>query len=156
MMQPLLIERILDALDFNKVTVNSKPTPSTYILHKDENREARKDRQNYRSLIGILNYLTNTARLDISMALHQCTRFSNDPKLTYEKAVKRIVKYLKGTKDIGIKVRVNAILGFNACVDTDFASRWNKLEPDDISTLFSRTGFITYFFRFLLTWHSKL
>ena len=151
MMQPLLIERILDALDFNKVTVNSKPTPSTYILHKDENREARKDRQNYRSLIGILNYLANTTRPDISMVVHQCARFLNDPKLSHEKAVKRIIKYFIGIKNIGIKVRVNAVLGFNAYVDTAFTSGQNKLDLDDISTLFSRTGFITYFFGFLLT-----
>ena len=43
MMQPLLIERVLDALNFNKVTMNSKPASSTYILCKDKNREVRKD-----------------------------------------------------------------------------------------------------------------
>ena len=122
MMQLLLIERILDALDFSKVTINSKLIPSTYILYKVKNGEVRKDCWNYRSLIGILNYLANVTRPDSSIAVHQCARFLSNLKLSHDKAVKRITKYLKGTKDIGIKVRVDAILGFNACVDTDFAS----------------------------------
>ena len=70
MTQPLLIKRILDTLNFSKVTMNSKPTPSIYVLHKDKNGEARKNLWNYRSLIRMLNYLTNTTRPDISMAVH--------------------------------------------------------------------------------------
>ena len=34
--QPLLIERIIKALGFNPNEVNTKLTPSTHILHKDE------------------------------------------------------------------------------------------------------------------------
>ena len=70
MTQPLLIIRLIEAVRFDKVTMNSKPAPFTHILHKDENGEKRKDGWNYRSLIGMLNYLVNTTRLDISIAIH--------------------------------------------------------------------------------------
>ena len=66
----LLIIRIIEAVGFDKVTLNSKPTPSTHILYEDKNSEECKDGWNYRSLIGILNYLANTTRPDISMAIH--------------------------------------------------------------------------------------
>ena len=49
----------------------------------------------------MLNYLQAT-RPDIAMAVHQCARFSNDPKITHERAVMRIGKYLRGTKDRGV------------------------------------------------------
>ena len=156
MIQPMLILRIIEAVSFDKVGVNSKPTPSTYILLKDENGEERKDVWSYRSVVGMLNYLANTTRPDISMAVHQCARFSNEPKLSHEKAVKRIIKYLIGTKNLGLKIKVNMSLGFKAYADSDFANGWNKLNPDDIQNLFSRTGFITFFFGIPLTWCSKL
>jgi len=45
----------------------------------------------YCSLIGQINYLAATTRPEIQFAVHQCARFSQDPKMVHEKAVKRIV-----------------------------------------------------------------
>lgn len=91
-------------------------------------------------LIGMLNYLANTIRLDIMMAVHQCARFCKNPKLSHEKAVKRIVKYLLGTRHVGIQANIDRNLGLTAFADSDFTNGWNKLNPDDASSLFSRTG----------------
>ena len=56
------------------VDANIKPTPAVYkeILFKDEDGPARKQDWNYRSLIGMLNYLAATTRPDILFAVHQC------------------------------------------------------------------------------------
>ena len=154
--QPLLIERIVKAIGFDPNEVSTKQTPLTHILHKDEDSQPRKEGWHYRSVIGMLNYLANTTRPDISMAVHQCARFSNDPKLSHEKAIKHIIKYLIGTKNMGIKVRIDMKKGLEAFVDSDFASGWSKANPDDVATLYSRTGYIIYFFGIPLTWTSKL
>ena len=47
-------------------------------------------------------YLQGTARSDIAMAVHQRVRFSQNPKLSHKRAVKRIGRYLLGTKDRSI------------------------------------------------------
>ena len=70
MQQPHLIERIIDGVGFGGKNMHSKPTPSTDMLHKNENGENRKDEWSYQSVIGMLNYLAHTTRPDIMMAIH--------------------------------------------------------------------------------------
>ena len=53
-------------------------------------------------MIGKINYLAVTTRPDIVFAVHQCAKYSVDPKQSHEEAVKRIGRYLKKTKDKGL------------------------------------------------------
>ena len=69
---------------------------------KDVDGIPRKDEFHYQSLVGQLNFLTQSTRPEIQFAAHQCARFSEDPKHSHEVAAKRIVRYLKTTKDKGI------------------------------------------------------
>ena len=55
----------------------------------------------YASIIGMMLYLASNTRPDISFAVHQCSRFTHNTKLSHETAVKRICRYLQGTKDNG-------------------------------------------------------
>ena len=102
--QPFLIERILELLESAIQDANVKKTPAEYksILHKDKDGPDRKQDWNYRSAIGMLNYLAAITRPDILYAVHSAARFSSDTKLIHEQAVKRICRYLKATKDKGI------------------------------------------------------
>ena len=56
---------------------------------------------NYRSIIGMLLYLSTNTRPDIAFAVSQAARFSNHPKQSHARAVKTIIRYLKGTQDKG-------------------------------------------------------
>ena len=49
-----------------------------------------------------MNYISGTTRPDILFAVHQCAKYSIDPKQSHEEAVKRIGRYLKKTKDKGL------------------------------------------------------
>ncbi|GKC50568.1 ribonuclease H-like domain, reverse transcriptase, RNA-dependent DNA polymerase [Tanacetum coccineum] len=55
----------------------------------------------YRSLIGSLRYLLHT-RPDLSYAVGLLSRFMQDPKEIHLKAVKQVIRYIKGTKEHGI------------------------------------------------------
>ena len=57
---------------------------------------------NYRRVIGKLLFLEKSTRPDLSYAVHQCARFSHDPKQVHGEAVKRIGRHLKGTLDKGL------------------------------------------------------
>ena len=80
-------------------------------LHKDKDGVPCIDEWHYRSLIGQLNYLTQSTRPDIQFAVHQCARFSENPKKSHKIAAKRIVRYLHQTKDQGIILKPNKKLG---------------------------------------------
>ena len=53
----------------------------------------------YRSVIGKLNFLEKSSRIDISYSVHQCAHFSENPKKSHASAVQNIGHYLKGTQD---------------------------------------------------------
>jgi hypothetical protein len=66
----------------------------------------------------------------------------NNPKLSHENAVKRIVKYLIMTKDQGIYLRPDEHL-FDCWVDAEFVGNWDCVNANvDPSTAKSRTGYI--------------
>jgi hypothetical protein len=125
-------------------------------LHKDEHGPDRKQSWNYRSAIGMLNYLAASTRPDCSFAVHQCARFSSNPKLSHERAVKRIIRYLKGTKDKGIILRPDQSKGVQCYVDADFAGGYSKETSDDPVSVFSRTGYVIFYFGCPLIWVSKM
>eukprot|EP00253_Pinus_taeda_P021240 PITA_21240 len=61
-----------------------------------------EDATKYRQLVGSLNYLTTT-RPDISFAVGILSRFMQKPCEGHWSAEKRVLRYLKGTQDFGIK-----------------------------------------------------
>ena len=157
--QPFLIDRIIRALNFDPATTKSPRgnTPVSYpLLSKDTDGLPRKADWKYRSVIGMLGYLQGTTRPDISMAVHQCARFNNDPKLSHERAVKRIVKYLLDTKDKGLTFKPNLSHGLECFVDADFAGGWKDGDQDSPESVLSRSGFVIMFAGCPITWSSKL
>ena len=132
------------------------PTPATTILAKDEHGLQRETMWNYRQVVGILNYIASNTRPDITFAVHQVARFCNDPKLSHEKAIKRIVRYLIGTRDKGITVNPTDNHFLQCYVDADFCGLWTKDTADDPSSVRSRTGYVLMFCGIPLLWVSKL
>eukprot|EP00253_Pinus_taeda_P031124 PITA_31124 len=73
----------------------------------------------YRSMIGSLLYLTGT-RPDIMHAVGMVGRFQENPMETHLQAVKRIFKYLQGTKNYGLWYPRDADLTLHAYTDADW------------------------------------
>ena len=156
--QPYLIDRIIEELGEAISEANVKNTPSVYkeILHKDTDGPERKQSWNYRSVIGMLNYLSASTRPDILFAVHQCARFAADPKLSHERAVKRIVRYLKGTKNNGLILRPNPQDGIECYIDANFAGGYSEDTKDDPISVYSRTGYVIIYFACPVLWVSKM
>jgi len=53
----------------------------------------------YANLIGLLMYLAIATRPDIAYAINKLAQYTSAPKLKHWTAVKRVFRYLKGTKD---------------------------------------------------------
>ncbi|GJY84693.1 ribonuclease H-like domain, reverse transcriptase, RNA-dependent DNA polymerase [Tanacetum coccineum] len=60
----------------------------------------------YRSLIGCLRYLLHT-RPDLSYSVGLLSRFMQEPKEQHMKAIRQVLRYVKGTKDYGITYKHN-------------------------------------------------
>jgi len=66
-------------------------------------------------------YLATNARPNIAFAVNQAARFCNEPKRVHEKAVNRIGRYLKNTKDQRMVVNPERDLRLDLFTDADFA-----------------------------------
>ena len=126
------------------------------LLHKDPDGPERKHDFNYRQAVGMLTYLQGTTRPDISMAVHQCARFSSNPKRSHERAIIKIIRYLKGTKDKGIFISPEKTKGIECFVDASFASGWRPDHAHDASNVLSRTGYLIYYAGCPIHWSSKM
>lgn len=155
--QPFLIERILQAAEIDTRMTNSRTMPVVGpLLSKDPEGAPRKHEWKYSTLTGMLGYLQQTSRQEISMATHQCARFNNDPKLCHERAVKRICKYLLGTIDKGLIFTFDTNKGLECYVDADFAGGWASGDQTSPESVLSRTGFVIMFAGCPIYWCSKL
>ena len=76
------------------------PISTSTKLDIDESGESF-DQKAYRGMIGSLLYLTAT-RPDIMFSVGLCARFQSNPLISHLKAVKRILRYLKGTTNLGL------------------------------------------------------
>ena len=90
----------------------------------------------------MLTYLQGTTRSDIHMATHQTARFSIDSKLSYERAVHRISRHLKGKNKKGFIFRPKKVKGLEYYVDANFAGGWDKDDTFNLEVVMSRTGYM--------------
>jgi hypothetical protein len=104
----------------------------------------------------MLLYLAGNSRPDIAFAVHQAARFSHAPKQSHAVAVKRIVRYLKGTREKGMIFKPTNDWKLDCFVDADFCGLWGSEDPDDPIVTKSRTGFIITLAGCPLLWVSKL
>ncbi|XP_060211727.1 uncharacterized mitochondrial protein AtMg00810-like [Lycium barbarum] len=105
-----------------------------------------EDPTKYRRLAGALQYLTFT-RPDISYAVQQVCLFMHDPKVQHMEALKRILRYIRGTIDFGTHLYKSSLQSLLSYTDAD----WGGC-PD---TRRSTSGYCVYFGDNLISWSSK-
>src|ERR1044072_177118 len=93
-------KELLKKFNMLECSVSKTPMHPTCILEKEE-VSGKVCQKLYRGMIGSLLYLT-ASRPDILFSVHLCARFQSDPRETHLTAVKRILRYLKGTTNLGL------------------------------------------------------
>ena len=150
-----LIDRIISVLGLEGA--NTKATPANLgALGKDEDGPGCNATFSYPSVVGMLMYLTGHSRPDIGFAVHQCARYTHCPRHSHEEALKRIGRYLLGTRTRGLIIRPSASLKIDLYVDASFAGMWGYEDRHDPACTKSRTGYVLFVGGCPIVWGSKL
>nr|ABA98073.1 retrotransposon protein, putative, unclassified [Oryza sativa Japonica Group] len=100
----------------------------------------------FRSLAGALQYLTFT-RPDISYAVQQVCLHMHDPRKPHLAALKRILRYIRGTLDLSLHIQRSCTSDLTVYSDADWAGC-----PD---TRRSMSGYAIFHGDNLVSWSSK-
>ena len=141
------VQEILQRMGMKGCKPSSTPlsTSEKMSLHDGEILGA-EDSTRYRSIVGALQYLTLT-RPDISYSVNKVCQFLHAPTSTHWTAVKRILRYLQGTKSHGLKLGKSDSMLVSAFSDADWAGC-----PDHRR---STGGFAVFLGSNLISWSAR-
>ena len=100
----------------------------------------------YRSIVGALQYITIT-RPEMAFSVNKVCQFLHHPLLSHWLAVKRLLRYLKGTINFGLHLRPSTNFNLYAFCDADWGC--------DLDDRRSTSGMCIYFGQNLISWSSK-
>ncbi|KAG6578252.1 Integrase catalytic core protein [Phytophthora cinnamomi] len=101
----------------------------------------------FREAVGALMHLMTSTRPDIAFAVGYVSRFMENPQVEHWIAVKRIFRYLQGTKSHGIRFSPGKDIDFQGYSDADWAG--------DLSDRKSTSGYLFQVAGGPISWGSK-
>lgn len=132
---------------FNMANCNAVATPSDSAQNLGDFDAEAEMNFPYREAVGSLMYLAMATRPDISFAVGNVSRHMEKPSVVHVNAVKRILKYVKGTIDTGIRYECGAELVLCGYSDADYAG--------DVETRRSTSGYAFIFGGGIISWGSR-
>ena len=114
-------------------------------LETRKGSEPSVNKHEYQHLVGSLMYAMLGTRPDIAFAVQQLSQFNADPSITHMIAAKRVIRYLQGTKSLGITYSCQGEL--HGYADSDFAG--------DIDDAKSTGGYTFLMGNGAICWSSK-
>jgi histone deacetylase 1/2 len=138
---------LLHRVSMENCRATSTPLATTERLDRETGTTlGTEDSFRYRSIVGGLQYLTLT-RPDLSFAVNKVCQFLSQPTDVHWEAVKRILRYVKGTLDMGLRIRKSPSTDVSIYTDAD----WAGCVDDRRST----SGYAVYVGPNLVSWSSK-
>jgi hypothetical protein len=143
--QTAYIDRVAE--HYGMAKCKSASTPAEGILPRYDHGKPDSE---YRSLVGSLMYAAMVTRPDIAYAVQALARHLNAPGPEHWVAAKRVLRYLRGTRDLGIKYGPDGSshVVLHGYADADWAG--------DPYTRRSTTGYVFMISGGCVSWMSKL
>nr|AAR87214.1 retrotransposon protein, putative, Ty1-copia sub-class [Oryza sativa Japonica Group] len=131
LLQSHYVEKILNRFGY----IDSKPSPTPYdpslLLRK--NKRIARNQLEYSQIIGSLMYLASATRPDISFAVSKLSRFTSNPGDDHWRALERVMRYLKGTVELGLHYT-----GYPAVLEGYSDSNWIS----DVDEIKATSGYV--------------
>ena len=96
-----MVEELLVRISMEHCNPVATPT-SNYISYNNIDDYLQEDVRRYREAIGRLLWMSNITRLYVSYEVSIAARYREEFRNCHWQLVKRIIRYLKGTRDLGI------------------------------------------------------
>ena len=146
------LRKVLRRFNMQDCKPVSTPLPINYKLSSsmrpsNEAERMEMSRVPYASAVGSLMYAMICTRPDIAQAVGMVSRFMADPGREHWNAVKRILRYIKGTSDVALCFGGSEFV-VRGYVDSDFAGDLDKRK--------STTGYVFTLAGGAVSWLSKL
>ena len=138
--QPHLKASVVDVLGLADANPCTTPISTPLFKHKDS--PLFDNHFNYRSALGMLQYLGNNTHPECAYAINACARYAIEPRQAHGNALQKIGRYLLGAMDDGLIIDPSGPMSLDLWVDADFAGNYTRSESDDPSSVRSRTGFV--------------
>lgn len=150
--QELYINEILEKFNMADCNPVSTPIDINQKLSKEQCPKNQKEQDEmkaipYQEAVGSIMFTAQVCRPDVSFAVNMVSRFSKNPGRVHWAAVKRILRYLKGTANMKLEYSKDGnsdILGY---CDADWAS--------DLDERKSTTGYVFNLQGGAISWNSK-
>lgn len=147
-------ERVLERFGMQDSRPVATPMAANFLSlsasgPKDYKEREEVSRHPYRAVLGCLLYIARHSRPDITFAVSVLCRSVQDPSMHHWVAVKRLMRYLRGTKFFGITIGAvddKSKHPLEAYVDADWAGEHGSRK--------STTGFLIKVFGSCVSWRS--
>ena len=118
--QNAYIEKLVDKYGLTEAKPVSTPSDPNVTLQKDDGFSKPVNKKMFQSLVGSLLYAALATRSDVQYAVSNVAKYSAAPTQAHWNAAKRVLRYLKGTKNFALWYYQNneQIIGYS---DADFA-----------------------------------
>jgi hypothetical protein len=141
-------EKVLRRFQMESCRPVGTPLETGKKFHELSSDDESFDTQTYRQAIGCLTYVSVTTRPDIAAAVGILSQYMSKPSKDHWIGVKRVLRYLKGTLNYGIKYSANngnpELIGYS---DSDWAG--------DIDTRRSTSGYVFQLSNSVISWSSR-
>ncbi|KAK2979414.1 hypothetical protein RJ640_029963 [Escallonia rubra] len=116
-------KRLLERFDMGESKLMSTPIEPNLKLKKDEGKLLEEGRK-FRQLVGSLIYLTIT-RPDIAYSVGVVSQFMDKPQIPHLNVAKKILRYVEGTLEYGLRYKKSDSFLLSGFIDTDWAGDVN-------------------------------
>ena len=145
--QQVYTENLLRKFEMENAKPVATPVDNSTKLVKMTDSDKCVDQQQYQSAVGSLLYLAMATRPDITFAVSSVAKFSVQPTKQHWTAVKRILRYLKGTIDYGLAFTPDASGDCVGYSDADWGG--------DLDDRKSTSGYLFLVSGGAVSWRSK-
>ena len=130
--------------DCKPVATPMEPNKQFSKLREDEEQA---DEKLYQAAIGSLNYAAIATRPDLSTAVGKLSQFMKNPSNEHWAGVKRVLRYVKGTLDYGLRFVNSDTFELSGYSDSDWAGC--------VESRKSTSGFVFQVGKCCVSWSSK-